>query len=298
MARPIPYIFCRYRIAVQEQALDVEGQRQFLQEFQGNGMPYGRLRPDRPQPSALIMEPADFDSDGEVCLTWSVGIRAGIRVQTDYDSETQTRTQQLVEDPHIKFAPVLALPARGIMAIEDRYSDEHIAARQAIGAFRSIIHAAFGGEGSFEVHHGNPEDIQRWLNEWDLKEYSYTISPLNPISASDLAEKRSEAMKRENISKDVGRVQPPEGQSMHPDGGIIEETNDLAEVGYAQRGFRGMTPDGHIAHVPKPQFHDDRHKNLAEQQKPHFVRVLFEPDDADGFLAGQIAGALRRFYGT
>ncbi|WP_139839520.1 hypothetical protein [Oceanibacterium hippocampi] len=269
-----------------------------MNEEQGNGLPHGRLRADRPQANALIMEPNEFESDGEICLTWSVGIRAGVRIQTEYDSQTRTRTLQLVADPHIRFAPVLALPERGIMAIEDRSGDEQISARQAIGAFRTIMQTVHDGDGSFEVHHGDPEDIERWLDEWELKEYSYTIAPLNPISASAFAERRSEAMKRENVWKDAGKVLPPEGQSMQPNGGIIQEANELSEVGYGQRGFRGRTPDGHIAHVPKPRFHDDRHKNLAEQQKPHFVRVMFEPDNGqDTFLGGQVASALRRFYG-
>lgn len=298
MPRPIPYVFCRYRIAVSEETLNVAGQRQLLQELQGNGVPHGRVRDDRPQPTALIMEPSQFQAGDDVCLTWSIGLRPGVRVLTDYDRNSQQRSHQLVDDPHIKFAPLLALPERSVMAIEDRSNDERISAKQAIAAFRSVVQTANDGEGSFEVHHGSPEDIERWLDEWELSEYSYTITPLNPISATDLAERRSEAMKLENVSRNAGKVQPPEGQSMRPNGGIIQEANELSEVGYGQRGFRGRTPDGHIAHVPKPRFYDNRHKNLEEQQKPNFVRVMFEPEEAGHSLPLQIALALRRFYGA
>jgi len=85
---------------------------------------------------------------------------------------------------------------------------------------------------------------------------------------------------------------------MQPNEGIIDEANELANVGYGQRGFRGVTPDGHIAHVPKPRFHDDHHKNLAEQEKPQFVRVMFEPPEGDVYLPNEVAAALKRFYGT
>ena len=296
MARNTPFVFCRYRIFIGEQSLNVQGQSQFLQEVQGNEMPYGRRRDDRPQSSALVMMPSQFEANGEICLTWSVGIRAGVRVQNSYDSSAMEITEALINDPHIDFTRILALPRHGVMAIEDRSSGGHISAKQAISAFRTVVFHAHPGEGSFEISHGNPQDIKRWLDEWDLKEYSYTISPLNPISASDLAEKRSDAMKQENIARDLGKVQPPEGQSMQPAGGIIEETNELVEVGYGQRGFRGRTTDGHLAHVQKPKFFDDQHKNLEEQLKQQFVRVLFGTDDFDQPLDHQIVSALRSFY--
>ena len=297
MARVIPYVFCRYWIAVQEEVLDATGQEQFLKEIQGGTVPHGRVRDDRPQSTALVMAPSEFVLGDDTFLKWEVGIRAGVRLQTEYDSKTMTKSQRLVADSHIKFAPVLALPERGIMAVEDRSNDEQISAKQAISAFRSVVNHWHDGDAFLGTQHGNPDDIRRWLSEWNLEEYSYTISPLNPISASDLAERRSEAMKRENVGRDTGKVRPPEGESMRPNGGIIEETNELAVVGYAQRGFKGVTPDGHVAHVPKPRFHDDRHKNLAEQEKPHFVRVLIDPESGDGPLDVQVAAALRRFYG-
>lgn len=296
MARSIPYVFCRYRLAVGEESLDVSGQRQLISEKQGSRLPHGRMHADRPQASALIMEPGEIDSQGNACLTWAVGIQPGVRVKTDYDSDGMSMNRTLEADTHIKFAPILALPERGLMAIQDRSSDERISARQAIGAFRSIVHGLYSGDGSFEVHHGDATDIARWLDEWDLKEYSYTVSPLNPISASDLAERRSDAMKRENVSKEIGKMQPPEGQAMHLNQGAIQEADELAAVGYGQRGFRGRTPDGHTAHVLKPRFHDDRAKNLAEQRKPQFVRVLFEPAGGDEPVSGQVAAALKRFY--
>ena len=227
MPRSIPYVFCRYRITVEEQRLDSAGQKQFLNECQGTFFPHGWRRRNRPQSQALIMQPTDLDHEKEICLIWLVGIQSGYRMQINYNRSAMELIQQLVQDRHINFAPVLALPARGLMAIEDRSAEGRISAKQAIAAFRSVVHTAHDSMGSLQVWHGDPADTQRWLSEWELLEYTYTISPLNPISASELAERRSEAMKRENIGRDSGRVQPPDGQSMRPSEGIIEETSLL-----------------------------------------------------------------------
>lgn len=296
MGRPQPYVFCRYQMSIEDEELDANEQADFLEAMHGEHAPYSRVGRNGQRPTALIMSPDSFDSDGDTGLTWSVGYCPGIRVVQGYDSSARRLNARWEEDSHIRAAVVVALPELGVMAIEDRNSEEHISAKQAISAIRSILNFYSEGEGSFDVRHGDPSDVDTWLKNWNLIECSYTIKPLNPISASDLAERRSDAMKRENINRETGKVSPPAGKSMQQNGGIIEETNELAKVGYGARGFRGRTPDGHIAQVKKPIFHDDRHKNLKEQAKEHFVRVAFDVKDDDRPLINQISSALKGFY--
>jgi hypothetical protein len=237
LSKPIPYLFCRYQIGVDDQALDQNGQQHALQNLQGNEIQHGRSRQGQPPPAALVMAPDSFDVDGTNCLAWLIGIQPGFRVQNNYDKKEQKIRTQVIDDPHIKFAPVIALPSVGAMALEDRSSDERITARQALGAFKTILRLLGDEGGTLTVHHGNADDIQRWLSKWEISEYSYIIAPLNPITASDLANRRSDAIKKENIIRETGKVTPPKGQSLHQNGGSIEEANDLSSVGYGRQGF-------------------------------------------------------------
>lgn len=298
MARVIPYIFCRYQISVDEEPLDAGGQRQALVDMQGEPVAHGPTR-DGAQPLALIMEPRAFRADGERALSWAVGYQPGWRVRTEYDREEVRKVQTIVPDPHIKYAEFVSLPEMGLLAVLDRASDQHIPARQAISAFRTLVRSLGEGLGSVDIQASTEDDRHFWLQNWALKEYSFTVSPLNPIRASDLAERRSEAMRRENIARESGKVSPNEGDSMRANGGVIQETSDLIAVGYGQDGFRGVTPDGHTAHVPKPKFYQDRHKNLREREKPHYVRVLMEDQEEEeqNDLHLDVARVLRRFFG-
>lgn len=297
MARGRPYVFCRYQIAVDGEPLGGIGQKQLFSESQGRLFEHGAARRDREAPTALLMEPKSHDFDGEQLLTWSVGIRPGYRIRVDYDRAAEQKTHTVVPDPHIKYADLVALPDSGLLAIEDRSGEEHISAKQAISVMRTLsFNLSRDGIGSFSVNHVAEEDVQRWLSEWDLTEYSYSIAPLNPISAKHLGEMRSDAMKADGVGSDQGRMKPPEGQFMRVQGGVVQQVHELAEVGYGQEGFRGVTPDGHEAHVPKPKFHPDRHKNFKEREKPYFVRVVFMPPEDEDDLNEEIAVALKRFY--
>ena len=293
MARLLPFVFCRYQLHIDGEALDSMGQQQFLVENQGHEIPYGRGHHDRIQATALIMSPVTHDNG--VHLSWLVGIRSGFRPQHDYDRSSMEVSYDQIADKHIKHARVLAMPELGAMAIEDRSNDANISARQTIAAFRTIVYEMTSLQGSFSVKHGNPEDVKRWLKDWDLIEYSYTIGPLNPISASDLAEKRSTAMKQEKIKRETGKVQPETGGVLKMNDGVIAEADALSDVGYGQRGFRGKTSDGHIAHVPKPPYHPERAKNKAEQQKQQFVRILIDPEENES-IEEVIFNALGKFY--
>lgn len=296
MPRGSRYIFCHYRMSVDDEDLDGTAQLQLLSEVQGNEFDYGRVR-QGVQPSALAMAPAAIDIDGVPGFTFWVGYRPGVRTRVTYDSARRVIGRTVEQDDHIKSTHVVAVPRLRVLAIEDRAGDENIPALAGLRALRAIVRSFGDGQGELDIVHVTDADVRRALDEWALTEYMYTVRPLNPINHTDRAERRSEAYKAEGIGKESGRVWPMEGQTMEPNDGVIAETRDLVDVGYGQNGLRGLTPEGHEAHIPKPPFHMERQRNLAERDKPRLLRVLIEPDEAGTDTSLIVGRALVGFYG-
>lgn len=296
MPKATRYIFCHYRMSVEDEELDGNTQLQLLSESQGNEFEYGRVR-EGTQPSALVMSPTPIEVDGTRGLTFWIGYRPGLRTRVSYDKRRQVIGRTIERDDHIKSAHIVAIPHLRVLAVEDRTSDENIPALTGIRALRTILRTFGDGEGQLDVTHVTDADVRRALDEWDLTEYMYTVRPLNPISHTDRAERRSEAYKAEGIGKESGRVWPMQGQTMKPNEGVIAETRDLVDVGYGQNGLKGYTPDGHEAHIPKPSFHMERQKNLNEREKPRLLRVLIEAPDDETDISIVIGRALIGFYG-
>jgi hypothetical protein len=292
MPRATRYLFCHYQMTLDEEELGRTAQFNLLSENQGDLYPYGRG-----DSSALIMSPERFTASRQNAFAFWIGYRPGARIRVGYDKARQRRNRQMETDDHIKSAHMVALPDLRVMAVEDRSGDENIPALQALRALRSILVNLEDGEGELEITHVTDEDVERALDEWDLTEYMYTVRPLNPISHTDRAQRRSEAYKAEGIGKESGKVWPQQGQHMRPNEGVIAETRDLVEVGYGQNGLRGFTPEGHEAHIPKPSFHMERQKNLAEREKPRLLRVLIEPEETEEKMSRKVAKALAGFYG-
>lgn len=296
MARPQNFIFCRYAITIGDEALRPDAQLVFLQENQGNEVEHGRVR-EGVQPSCLWTDPEPFDFDGGRAISFLVGYKPGVRTRQRYDRNAKRVERNIEPDDHTKLTQIVLVPHIGAMAVQDRSGDEYLPARQAISAFRSIVRLAAEGDGSLDVIHATDADVRRALDEWDLKEYLYTVKPLNPLPGTPLSRRRTAAYESEGVGKEIGRVYPKEGQQMHAGDGVIAETRDLAEDGYGQIGLRGETPDGHRAHIPKPKFHEERAKNLEEREKARLVRVQIEETEEENHFAAIVAKALVRFYG-
>jgi hypothetical protein len=291
-----PYILCRYQITAGEDRLDSAGQMAFFRENQGQFKPY-QTRRDRPPANALIMEAEPLTTEGgNDAISFYVGYQPGYRLKTGYDARNQKRTSDVVHDDNIKAAHVVAVPALGCMAIEDRVGDHNIPQGTAVRALRSIARATLD-EGDINVLHLSDDDVRKILEDWELVQYDYVIRPLNPISVSDLADIRSEAMKVDNVAKDSGRLQPKAGDTMVAKGGIITQTQAVVDAGYGQSGGRAITPDGNEARFPKPTFHMNKEKNFAERDKPRFVKIMFDTDDEGTPDTVAIARTLVRFYG-
>jgi hypothetical protein len=294
MSNTIPYIFCRYQMTVGEDVLHASGQSVFLADNQGHRVPQKQRGDSTPDASVLFCEVTQSQEDGLAVISFMIGLQPGVRTIVGYDAETQRRTRGQQSDTHIKFAHVVVLPEHGLMAMQDRTSDLCIPARSAQRALRSVLRAL---DGDLAIIHLTDADVRRAVNTWELLSYQYSVRPLNPVSLSDLTNERSDRMKAENVGREVGTLTAMEGTTMHAADGTIAQTQEMVNVGYGQNGFKGITPDGHIAHVPKPTFHMEKAKNLAERDKPRFMRVMFDvEEDDEAPLSPIIAAALMRFY--
>lgn len=279
---------------MEEDPLDEVAQKNFITENNGVPVPYKRRGADSADANALIMEATPLDVENQISVSFLVGIQTGVRTITGYDATQHKRTKSMVADHHIKCGHVVIIPSLGIMAVRDRANDGCISQRTTLGIFRAIVRG-FGGD--LAVIHLKDKDVRHAVETWELTEYHYTVRPLNPIKLSDLTNLRSDAMKKENIGRETAHLKAVEGTFMKANQGTISQTQEMVDVGYGQNGFRGFTPDGHLAHVPKAAFHMNRKDNLREREKPRFMRVMF--DDADGgesAIAASIASSLIRFY--
>jgi hypothetical protein len=289
-----PYILCRYQIATGDDRLDATGQTAFFRENQGQFRPYPTRR-DRPPANAIIMEVEPLECGGYDALSFYVGYQPGYRTKFGYNARTQKRTSDVVQDDNIRSAHIVAVPRLGCMAIEDRTGEHNINHSTAVRALRSIVSETLN-EGDFSVLHLSDEDVRKILEEWELIQYDYSIRPLNPISVSDLADLRSEAMKIDNVAVDSGQLKPPAGDTMVSKGGIVTQTQAVVDAGYGQSGARAITAEGNEARFPKPKFHMNKEKNFAEREKPRFLKILFDADE-DGPDTDGIVKTLVSFYG-
>lgn len=291
--------FCRYEISIGEDILDIVGQISFFTENQGQPIPYKSWGAEQEDSSIRIMEPRPMSIAGLDGISVLIGLQPGIRTIVGYDAASQQRTKDDTPDPHIKTAHLVLVPELSALAIQDRNNDLCIPASTAVRILRAAIRGFHGNDSEFSIMRLSNAEIRHAIEQWALTEYSYTIRPLNPVSLSDLTNLRSDKMKDEHIARESAKLKAVDGDAMKPNGGPIEQTQEMVEEGYGQNGFSGITPDGHRGQVAKPSFHMDKIKNLKEQAKPRPVRMVFDVDDYDADeheLAPTVAQALINFF--
>jgi len=279
---------------VDEEPLDTVGQLQALESIKGRLFPHGPKATREDVRDILVMRPRRFAVAEETVLTWSMGHRPGVRRRTRYNAETDTLDRSVNADDHTVFTDFIAVPRLGAMAIDDRVSEEYMGARSALSRLRSAFQNVDGG--SFQGRLLAPGDVSAIVEQLDLKEYSYSVRRYNPHTRSALAKQFSEALESEGIFTNRGVAKPAPGSVMKSGEGIIGGTAGLADDGYGVVGFRGITPSGRTAHLPKPKFSTDKDENLREQAKEQRLRVFFEANDDDDLIASVVA-ELVRFYG-
>lgn len=297
MARPIPFYFCRYSLLVGEELLDTRGQLQALKELQGQFFAHGPKAERESHLDSVVMRPREFQVRRERILAWSVGRKIGVRHSADYDPRRDRLIVEVIEDGSYQYSDFIAVPRLGVLAVDDRSGPLHLGGKAAISRFRSIFRNLEDGAVNIELT-TTPEDVKRALRRWELTEFSFVVRPYNPHPPGDLSEALSEQFKKDGIGRYRAKAQPFKGKRMKPAAdGHIASAVELADAGYGQYAFKGVTEDGHVAQVKQPPFEDERRKNQERQNEPRELRVLIDPggtDDAATFAS--VADALIGFY--
>jgi hypothetical protein len=294
MARPIPYLFCRYSMHVDDDLLDANATFEALNELQGQFLPHGATAERNNILSVVVMQPKRQTVGGEDVVTWAIGHRPGHRTVVGYDSQNQQIQSQIEADGHIVHTQIIAIPRLGALAVNDRVNDLYMGAKPALSRTRSALRKVPGG--AFAFWFLQPGDVANIIGALDLLEYAYTVRRINPTPPSVLSAAFDASMAQEGIGIIRGSAKPLPGETMTANDGIIQATVDLSGAGYGVTGFKGVTDSGHLAQIRKPPFSLDKKENLRQQEKEQPLRVIFETegDEAD-ILAGVVA-ELVRFY--
>ncbi len=296
MPKPRPYIFCRYVMLVDEEKLDQAGQFAALQDIQGQFFAHGPTAEQRGQRDTVIARPHAINIDGEDALVWSVGQKIEQRTVVQYDPIKDSLEYATIDDGTVRYNDFVALPRLGVVAVDDRQNDRHLGAKSAISRLRSAFRYVDGGALNIEMT-TTPQDMDRALNDWELREVTFKVRPYNPHPKDELSRQMSEAMMAEGIGTLRSVATPKQGEQMRPNDGPIAQAQSLTEDGYGQMGVKGVMPDGHVAVIPRPQFEQERSRNQRIQAKPREMRVYIETDDdLDEESFTNAASALRRFY--
>lgn len=295
MPRPIPFYFCRYTLSVEGEPLDANAQLASIQELQGQYFGHGTNNIILGIHDTVLMRPREFDVGGHRAFAWSVGKRAGLRSQASYDEARDQLNFADVNDPGITYADFVALPHIGVLAVDDRVGNLHLGGKPAIARFRSIFQNIPGGAVDIELV-TRPQDVERAMARWNLTEFSFVVRPFNPHPPGDLSERLSEALSADRVAKLSAKVQPAEGQYLAVNDGQIAAAKELADAGYGQYSFKGVTRDGHTAEIKRPVFNERREKNQRRQAEPRELRIVIDTEGDYDNLIHAVADAMIDFY--
>lgn len=296
MARPRPYLFCRYHLAVDDEPLGVKAQLTALQELQGQLFAHGPTAEHEGRFDTVIMRPRMLTVGRERVLTWSVGQKIDARLGVRYDQKRDSLEFVHIDDGTVRYNDFVAIPRLGVVAVDDRTGDLHMGGKPAIARLRSAFRNVEGGAAYIEMTTSSA-DMEHALRNWELREVSFKVRPYNPHARDELARQLSEAMRREGVGTLRAVAVPQKGAAMRPNEGPIDQALSLTADGYGQIGVRGVMPDGHVAYIPRPQFEQERSRNRKIQAKPRELRVYVETDgDTDDESFESTAKALAGFY--
>jgi hypothetical protein len=186
--KPIPFLFYRYELLVDEEPLNTKAQLMSLKELQGQFYPHGPTAERAGLFDSVVMRPRSFTLEHRTILTWSVGQTIGKRNTVKYNNRLDDLDRERVDDGSLRYADFVAVPDLGVMAVDDRVGDEYLGGAQAAHRFRSIFRQLDGADASV-VPAAEYADIQKALETWTVTSFAFTVRPFNPHSPSDIAKK-------------------------------------------------------------------------------------------------------------
>jgi hypothetical protein len=296
VAGPIPFLFCRYELTVDDEPLDARAQLTSLKELQGKFYPHGPSAERRGLFDSVVMRPRSFTLDDDTILTWSVGQVVGRRVAVHYNRNRDDLDRATLDDDSLRYADFVAVPRLGVLAVDDRHGEEYLGGAIAAHRFRSIFRQLDGAD-AIVTPAAEYADVQRALDQWTVTSFGFTIRPVNPHAPSAIARKLANALKERKVAKARGQWVAEPGEGIEPDN-EMKAIIDLTEAGYGQISLKGMTKEGHSAEIKKSPFYESMDKNLQSLRRPKELRVTIDTEElSDRQIQRAVATILRNFYG-
>lgn len=191
MARPLPFLFCRYDFYINDEPLGFTAQLQALQELQGQYFSRSGKGARATHLDSIVMRPREVRVGAERAIAWSVGRKIGERQTFEYDQPKDKIEALIIDDESVVFSDFIAIPRLEVVAVDDRSGPHHLGGRAAINRFRSIFRNIEGGDVDIEptVH---PQDVHKALRKWSVTEFDFVLRPFNPHPPGDLSKRLSE----------------------------------------------------------------------------------------------------------
>jgi hypothetical protein len=297
MARPIPFLFCRYHISRNGRPLGSSEQLAVLNSIKGRVVAYRKVDPSEEEHDTFAMKPSTFNLGQRSCLVWYVGYYVGIRSEAAYNQSDDDIIETLVKTNSIKYTKFVSVPSVGAVAVQDQTGDIHLNAASGIGRLKAIIRSLPGVTAEIELAASN-QDVMGALNTWSIEQFTFNLRPFNP-TARRMGRLSHDLFVANDIGKMRGVAQPSHGHYIqNPSEGFVGEAIALVSAGYGQMSLKGKTPRGQEASFGKPAFSESRDENAKRQERPRSLRVYFEPAESESLLNGQVAQSLVDLYAS
>src|ERR1700730_8373626 len=291
MARPTPFLFCRYSINRSDRPLSASEQLRLLNDIRGIVVAYRKNDPAEDDRDNFAMKPTNFRIGHHVILVWHVGYYVGLRSEAEYNENNDDIIESLVATNGIKHTKFIAAPALGVLAVQDQAGDIHLSGASGISRFKTIARSMPGVRADIELA-ASTQDVMNALNVWSIEQFTFNLRPFNPTPRR-MGRILDKLFTVNDIGKMRGVAQPSYGRYIHnPSEGFVGEAVGLTSAGYGQITLKGKTPGGQQASFGKPAFSESRDENERSQARPRSLRVYFEDSDTDKELNTAVAKSL------
>ena len=289
-------MFCRYSLSIDDDTLSGSEQFDMLSDLKGRPVAHRKANPTDDDLDTFLMLVKKKVYHQEKIITWHVAHRPGHREVSKYNGDRDELYLEAELTDEIKHTKFVALPRLGVLAIDDRLTGNTLGGKAAASRFKSIVAQVRGGAARIEFS-GSNADVQRALDNWSLRTFSFDVRPFNPTLRKP-GDQLHELMKEDNIGHIRGIATPAKDQEMrNSHQGLIAEATGLAEHGYGQVAVAGTTPEGFTATIGKPKFESDKTKNLKRQSEPRTMKVYIEEQTTVEGEEAEAVRALLEFYG-
>jgi hypothetical protein len=136
MARQIPYMFCRYVIVQDEKSLSAIEEFAMLKKVRGERIAYRVRDPSKDDFDTYLLKPREKRLLNYRVHTWEIGQDVRERERTRYDRSKDETSDDLVETDEIRHTKFIGVPALGVFAVDDHFSERSLGARSAVGSRR------------------------------------------------------------------------------------------------------------------------------------------------------------------